>query len=224
MAQTHTYGRATKLFHRTATDSRRLAGVLFVALAAQFLTVIMLASAMAPGYDFNRAAISDLGVTSETALLFNASLIVVGLFNVLGGYYFYRLHGERWLLAVFALAGLGALGAGLSPLDTGAPHSFSALLAFVFFNVEVLASASRLSGAMRALGALAGIAGLVFVALMALGDSGTATAFGAIGHNGTERMIVYPGMLWLVAFGGYLLAPGSGDLTSPDRRTADPVD
>ncbi|MFC7028904.1 hypothetical protein ACFQJ5_16930 [Halomicroarcula sp. GCM10025324] len=40
---------------------------------------------------------------------------------------------------------------------------------------------------------------------MALGDAGNATAFGAIGHGGTERMIVYPVMLWLVAFGGYLL-------------------
>ena len=28
---------------------------------------------------------------------------------------------------------------------------------------------------------------------------------GAINHGGAERMIVYPAMIWLVAFGGYLL-------------------
>jgi hypothetical protein len=30
--------------------------------------------------------------------------------------------------------------------------------------------------------------------------------FGPPGHGGTERMIAYPAMLWLLAFGGYLMA------------------
>jgi uncharacterized RDD family membrane protein YckC len=63
---------------------------------------------------------------------------------------------------------------------------------------------------MRALSVLAGGVGLVFVVLMVLGDAGNAAAFGPIGHGGTERMSVYPVMLWLVAFGGYLLAKSEG--------------
>ncbi|MFC7096402.1 DUF998 domain-containing protein [Halobaculum marinum] len=185
---------------------RTLAGIFFFALAAQFMTVIMLAAAMVPGYDFRAAAISDLGVFPETALLFNGSLVVVGVFNLLGGYFFYRTHGKRWLLAIFALAGIGAVGAGLFPLDTGGLHGLAALLAFVFFNVQAIGSATRLDGVMRALAVLAGGLGLVFVVLMALGDGGNTAAFGPIGHGGTERMIVYPVMLWLVAFGGYLLS------------------
>lgn len=31
----------------------------------------------------------------------------------------------------------------------------------------------------------------------------------AIGHGGTERMIVYPAMVWLLALGGYLMADRS---------------
>jgi hypothetical membrane protein len=188
-----------------AVAPRTLAGICFFALAAQFMTVIMLAAAMVPGYDFRGGAISDLGVFPETALLFNASLILVGVLNLAGGYFFYRSHGKRWLLAVFALAGVGAIGAGLFPLDTGGLHGLSALLAFVFFNVQAIGSATRLGGVMRALTVLAGGLGLVFVVLMALGDGGNTAAFGPIGHGGTERMIVYPVMLWLVAFGGYLL-------------------
>ena len=184
---------------------RTLAGVCFVALAAQFMIVIMLAAAMVPGYDFHAAAISDLGVLPETALLFNVSLVLVGILNLLGGYFFYRSHGKRWLLAIFALAGVGAIGAGVFPLDTGGLHGLAALLAFVFFNVQAIGSATRLGGVMRALAVLAGALGLVFVVLMALGDGGNTAAFGPIGHGGTERMIVYPVMLWLVAFGGYLL-------------------
>ncbi|MFC6724457.1 DUF998 domain-containing protein, partial [Halobium palmae] len=165
MSQATTYGRLTATIRETAADDRKLAGAFFLALAAQFMTVIMLAAAMVPGYDFGGGAISDLGVAAETALLFNASLVVVGLFNLLGGYFFYRTHGKRWIFGVFALAGIGAIGAGLFPLDTGAPHSLSALLAFLFFNVQALASATRLRGAMRAVSVLAGGIGLVFVAL-----------------------------------------------------------
>src|SRR6056297_2354554 len=184
---------------------RALAGISFFALAAQFMTVVMLAAAMVPGYDFRAAAISDLGVFPETALLFNTSLVLVGVLNVAGGYLFYRTHGKRWLVAIFALAGVGAVGAGLFPLDTGGLHGLFALLAFLFFNVQAIGSATRLDGVMRVLSVLAGVLGLVFVVLMALGDGGNAAAFGPIGHGGTERMIVYPVMLWMVAFGGSLL-------------------
>ena len=210
MTQFETRERITLSIRGLALDSRKLAATFFVVLAAQFMIVIMLAAAMVPGYDFRGAAISDLGVFPETALLFNASLVFVGVLNLAGGYLFYRTHGKRWLLTVYTLAGLGAFGAGLFPLDTGGLHGLFALLAFLFFNVQALGTATRLRGAMRALSVLAGGVGLVFVVLMALGDAGTAAAFGPIGHGGTERMIVYPVMLWLVAFGGYLLAKGEG--------------
>ena len=61
----------------------RIPGLLFFLLAAGFMTVIMLAASMAPGYDIRGGAISDLGVIEETALLFNGSLILVGLLNAL---------------------------------------------------------------------------------------------------------------------------------------------
>ena len=205
MTEYQTTEQASETMRQTASESRRLAGIAFIALSAQFMTVIMLAAAMAPNYDFNAGAISDLGVFSETALLFNASLVVVGVLNLAGGYVLYRGHGKRWLLGVFAVAGLGAVGTGLFPLDAGDLHSLFALLAFVFFNVEALAVATQVDGVMRALSALAGLLGLAFVVVMVIGDSGTTAAFGPIGHGGAERMIVYPAMLWLVAYGGYLL-------------------
>ena len=197
--------------------SRKLAGVLFFALAAQLMTVIMLAAAMAPDYDFGAAAISDLGVLPKTALLFNGSLALVGLLNLLGGYLFYQSHGGRWLLGIFAIAGVGAVGAGLFPLDTGGLHGLFALLAFLFFNLQALGSSTRLSGVMRVLAVLAGSIGILFVVLMAIGDAGNAAAFGPIGHGGTERMIVYPVMLWMLAFGGYLLGTSRRELEDDSR-------
>ena len=104
--------RTTLSIRGLALDSRKLAGTFFLILAAGFMTIIMLAAAMVPGYDFRGAAISDLGVFPETALLFNTSLVLVGVLNLAGGYLFYRTHGKRWLLdSVRSAALLGGDGA-----------------------------------------------------------------------------------------------------------------
>ena len=211
IARSMVASRSARTGHATWLDDLRIPGFLLFVLAAQFMTVIMLAASIAPGYDYAGGAISDLGVIDETATLFNVSLIAVGVLNLLGGYLFYRGHGRRWVFAPFALAGIGAIGAGLVTLDTSGFHGLFALLAFVFFNLEALASAAVLRGPMRILSLASGAVGLVFVAIMIVGDAGNPAVFGPIGHGGAERMIAYPAMLWLLAFGGFLMATASAE-------------
>jgi len=184
----------------------RLPGVLLFGLSAQFMTVLMLATGIAPAYDVRGGAISDLGAIPETATLFNVSLLVVGVLNLVAGYLLFRAHGGPWLLATFALAGVGAVGAAANPLGHSDLHGLFALAAFVGFNLEAIAAGRLARGPMRLISIAAGVIGLAFVALMVIGDAGNAAAFGPIGHGGTERMIVYPVMLWMLAFGGYLMA------------------
>ena len=214
MTRNSIFSRTTETPNVTTDDDRTIAGLLLFVLGAGFMTAIMLAAALVPGYDFRGGAISDLGVFSESALLFNGGLLVVAALNLAGGYLLYRRHGKRWLLAIYALASLGAVGTGLFPLDTGDAHSVFALLAFLFFNLEAIGTATLLRGAMRAISVLAGMVGIVFLVLMAIGDGGNTAAFGPIGHGGTERMIIYPVMLWMVGFGGYLL----GNTPTPDVK------
>lgn len=203
----------------TVADAH-IAGVLFFLVGVTFLTGTMLAASIAPGYDFNAAAISDLGTIDETATLFNGLLVVVGALNLAGGYFLYRAHGSQWLLGVYLIAAIGAVGAGLVPLDAGAAHSVFALLAFLFFNVEAIATSRFARGVMKLISLAAGTIGLAYLVLMVVGDAGNAAVFGPIGHGGLERLIAYPAMLWLVAFGGYLLGtshmvpPGSGPAES----------
>ena len=109
----------------------RLPGLMLFLLAAQFMTVIMLAAGMAPGYDIGGGAISDLGAIPETAALFNFSLITVGVLNILAGALLYRIRGGLGALSIFVLAGVGAVGAGAIPLGTSEMHSLFALVAFV---------------------------------------------------------------------------------------------
>jgi hypothetical membrane protein len=189
-----------------ALRSHQLAGLALLAMAAGFMTVIMLAASIAPGYDFAGGAISDLGVIPETALLFNASLAAVGILNLFAGWLLFRSRRSVAVLAVFLLAGIGAVGAALFPLDRGGLHTIFALLAFVTFNLEPLVIGLASRGWLRLVSVLVTIIGLAFVGVMMVGDGGNPAAFGPINHGGAERMIVYPVMLWLLAYGGFLTA------------------
>lgn len=189
-----------------AVRSDQLAGLTLVTMAAGFMTVIMLAASIAPGYDFAGGAISDLGVIPETALLFNVSLAAVGILNLFAGWLLFRSRGSVAVLAVFLVAGIGALGAALFPLDRGGLHTIFALLAFVTFNLEPLVIGLASRGSFRLVSVLVTVVGLAFVGVMIVGDGGNPAAFGPINHGGAERMIVYPVMLWLLAYGGSLTA------------------
>jgi hypothetical membrane protein len=191
----------------------RAAGVLAFLTGATFLVGTMLAASIAPGYDFHAAAISDLGTIGETAALFNAVLIATGLLDLAMGLLLVQVSGHRAVLVPILMGGLGAIGAGVFPLDTGAPHTLFALAAFVGFNLEALACARIVRGPMRWISLLAGVVGLAYVGIMVIGDAGDPAMFEAIGHGGSERMIAYPVMAWLLAFGGYLMATETPDRT-----------
>jgi hypothetical membrane protein len=204
---------------RASRDELRLAGMAFVTIGAAFVTLTMLAASLAPGYDVADGAISDLGVIPQTAWLFNGLLVVIGVLNGGAGLLLYRQGASARLLAIYVLAEVGAIGAGVFPLDRGGLHSLFALGAFVFFNLEAIATGAVFQGPMRLVGIVAGAIGLLYVGVMVVGDAGNPAVFGAIGHGGAERLIVYPSMLWLIAAGGYLLGR---DAPAEDGTTGRP--
>jgi hypothetical membrane protein len=198
--------------HDTAAfGDLRVPGVLLFLVGVAFITVTMLLASIVPAYDYQGAAISDLGVIAESASWFNVLLVGMGILNIAGGYLYFRSHRRLWLLALYLVAGIGTVGAGLFPLSTAGPHTIFALTAFVFYNLEALGTALVVAGPMRVLGVIAGVVGLVYTVVMAIGDSWNPAIFGPIGHGGTERMIAYPTMLWLIALGGYLMAQRADD-------------
>jgi hypothetical membrane protein len=195
---------------KTRYNSEQTAGLLLFIGAAQFLTVMMLMEAVAPGYSMHDNAISDLGTIPETALIFNASLFAIGLINILAGLNLYKVLGDKALLAVFVLGGIGGMGAGLITLDSPlGVHGLFALLAFLFLNLEAIMVGLKLYRGLKFISIVAGIVGIIFLVLMVLVDSGALDLSGSIGHGGTERMIAYPALIWMVMFGGYLMAEPS---------------
>jgi hypothetical membrane protein len=195
-----------------AIDHTRLAhiaGLSFFVLAAQFMIVIMAGASMAPGYDLTGGAISDLGIIPSTAPLFNLSLILTGVLNIAGAIALNASQRRQAVLGFAICAGVGAIGAGIFNLHNPNLHGIFALIAFLFFNLQILPAALRLTGPIRVIGVVLALIGLSYLVVMAIGDAGNPAVFGSLGHGGSERMIAFPPMLWLMAYGGWLMGHGS---------------
>jgi len=161
-------------------DNRKVAGALIFVGSVQCLLGMVITEALYPGYSVSENYISDLGV-GTTALIFNSSVFLVGLFAVAGAYFIQRAFDSRLLFVVFTLTGVGAMGVGLFPENFGVIHGIASLI--TFFYISVL------------LGALS---------LVALALFGSSTYLG-LGKGGMERMIAYPTLLWAVGFGSHLM-------------------
>lgn len=192
------------------------AGCILVLAAGQFMVLLMLAECMAPGYSMHDSSISDLGTIAETELLFNASLFLIGLLNLAAGYVLYKVVGDRKVLTMFALGGIGAMGAALIPLDhPSGIHGLFALLAFVFINAEAMVAGRLAKFPLDRISLFLGILGIIFVPVMIMVDSGSLDVTGSIGHGGVERLMAFPGLVWMLVFGGYLIASPHEDHLRP---------
>jgi hypothetical membrane protein len=180
-----------------SNENRSLLGALLFVGAAQFILVIVIAEARHPGYNVATNALSNLGV-GQTALLYNASTAVFGALALIGSLLGRRTLGTG-LTITLAVAGACAVGVGLFPETTGAPHDVFAIAAFVFGAVSAIISYRVLRPPLSHFSVGLGIIALVaLVLLLTHHDLG-------IGPGGMERMIAYPIFVWALGFGGSLI-------------------
>jgi len=149
--------------------------------------------------------------------IFNASIVLMGILLILAVLLlrtgFPNRRSSTIGLGMLAFAAIGAIGVGLSPEDVNRTvHTISALIAFLFGNLALLALGfamlrdTRWAG-YRAFTFLSGLVGLVALFLFIPG------IYGPLGVGGMERLIVAPLLLWAIVAGIHLVriptyAPG----------------
>jgi hypothetical membrane protein len=179
-----------------------------------------------PSYSLTNNYISDLGavncgpfggqyVCSPWHVVFNVSIIVMGVLLILGVLLLPSAFPNRRTrtvgLGLLAIAGLGAIGVGVSPEDVNlTAHSLSALLAFAGGGLALMALGiamfrdTRWDG-YRAYSVFSGLFALVALGLF-LGHSWQwGGAWSDLGVGGIERLIVAPILLWALVAGIHLL-------------------
>ena len=200
-----------------------VAGILYSSAGFVLLMGIITAETKYPAFRHytTRQESSDLGgtrppqglVTQPSAMIFDTTMLITGVLLLAGAFVLWRLYRNRLLTVVSALFGAGALLVGIFPGNT-APHVYVAMIAFVFAPLTAIAAFRVTSGPFRFMSLFAGLLSLVALIAGELGDNSTLVK--SIGIGGTERWQVFPIILWLALFGGYLLA--SGHRTQPDGR------
>jgi hypothetical membrane protein len=199
-----------------ASDLRLGGGLLFVA-GATILMGIITAEALYPGtFSTGANEISDLGGTrppnsvilQPSATIFDVSMALIGVLVLAGSWFVHRAFGRRSVAIPIAALGFGALGVGLFPGNTGTPHAIFAMVTFISGGIAAISAARLTSGPFRHLSFLLGAASLATLGMyMLLGDASPMTV---LGIGGVERWIVYPVVLWITAFGGYLSGRADG--------------
>lgn len=215
--RSQTHDAASAIAERAA--ELRVAGAMLVTAGAIILLGIITAEALYPApYATGVNEISDLGGTrppeglvfQPSATIFDASMVVIGLVVIVAAVLVQRGFERRAVTIPLLLLGIGALGVGVFPGNTGTPHALSAMLTFVSGGVACVTGAIVTRGPFRVLSvALGAVSLLTLGSYMVLGES---APMAGLGVGGVERWIVYPIVLWVTAFGGYLAgraAPGA---------------
>jgi hypothetical membrane protein len=202
----------------TSTSVRRsrnsnIAGLLLSLAGAAILLGFITAEALYPGiYTTHTNTVSHLGaseppnsvVLQPSAAIFDITMLVTGAMILAGAWFAYRALGRKAVSIPTALLGVGTLGVGTFPLTHPAPHTLFALTAFVAGGVAIVLSARVTAAPFRYLWMVLGIVALAATALGVFFVGWAPVA--ELGEGGIERWIIYPIVLWLVAFGSYLLA------------------
>ena len=188
-----------------------IAGALLVLAGCVALMGIISAETLYPGYSTARNAISDLGaseppnsiIVQPSATIFNLTMLITGLL-VVGAAVALGRAGFVWMATVpLGLFGLGAFLVGVFPGNYGTIHALAALLTFVAGAVSAIAAATVFRGPLRVIAPVLGAVSLL--TLLSYYVLGPASPMFAFGPGGLERWIAYPVVLFVLAYGGYLM-------------------
>lgn len=202
-----------------ATSNATKAGVAQFLGVVQWALVILFSEIMdstSGTYNISSNYISDLGANCggstcfipPSAYLFDASLVVLGLFAFVTAYYLNRAFHWKPATILFVLVGIGAAGAGVFPETAGILHHIFSLIGFLSAGLVALVSA-RLAEKkpMFYISIILGLITLVALVFYVGGD------YLGLGGGGLERLIVYPAIFWGASFGGHLM--GRDDWPEP---------
>jgi hypothetical membrane protein len=192
------------------SNASKSGAAIFVGVV-QFGIGLIIAEVFYPNYNVSTNAISDLGaacpsgggpcvINQPSSTIFNSSIVILGLLILVSGYFFQRSFRYRPSTAVILLSGVGAIGVGLFPETTGIWHGLFSLVTFLFAGLSALVNARFQRKPLFYFSIALGLFTLVATVLYVGGE------YLGLGQGGMERMIVYPVLLWVLGFGGHLMA------------------
>jgi hypothetical membrane protein len=131
---------------------------------------------------------------------------------VISAFYFYRAYRYKPTSIVICITGLALVLTGVFNESFGSWHDLFSLITFIFAGLSAIVTFRFQRSPLSYISVLLGVISLVSLILYVPGTGDFGVAVG-IGAGGLERLIVYPVLIWSIAFGGYLV--GQEDVKKP---------
>ncbi len=188
----------------------KTSGLLFFFGGTLVLVGILLAEIFYPGYSITGNMISDLAssrpphsiIRQPSAEIFNTAMILAGVCVISGGFILRKQKGMSWLGLITMMMGVGTLGVGIFPAFHSIMHPVSAGVAFFVGAFAAVFSSRFMKSPLSYVSVGLGSVSLGFLIVGILSPSIIVPIFGV---GGTERLVAYPTIIWLIAYGGYLM-------------------
>ena len=195
----------SSLFNRFENETA--SGFCFLVGGIQWFLGILAAESWYDGYSSRIDYVSDLG-TGPTALIYNSSVFLLGVFVLIGTLFLYRIQKKRLLPGLLVVCSVGIMGVGVFPANLQPMHSVATLLAILFGSFAAVASFTHqtkpISVISVVLGLMSFILAMVFIPYLGLPYGSTETFLG-MAKGSLERWAINPILAWIIAFGGYLM-------------------
>jgi hypothetical membrane protein len=190
--------------------NRKIAGTLFLVAWIQSIYLTSIAEGLYPNFSLQQNLVSDLGVQPQSAVVWTASLIVLGVLVIVAGLALSDfLKSHRELLVTFVLMAVGVLGVGAFNENAFYyVHLAFAFLAVTFGAISALLVSLRfVKGLFRYFSLILGVVMLIGIVLLLAGFfvAPIASVVLALGRGVAETIVVVPELVWFIMFGGYLL-------------------
>jgi hypothetical membrane protein len=224
-----------RLIMANITRTLKTAGVLALVAAAQWVLLVIVAETQYPNYVIQQNYLSDLGATCHRGLVFAACVIVspssliwdstlslMGLLSLVSAVLVYGATRKKGFSILFGIWGLGALIAGAVPETLLSVHELASTASFLAGSIAAIVAFWFLTSPLKYLSVVLGLFSLAsLVPLTFAGPFFRWNGIFGLGLGGIERMVVYPIIIWEIAFGAYLM---SGALSTSRAKEAKPTD
>ena len=177
----------------------KVAGVLFFIASTQFVIGLIVAEALYPGYSISTNYISDLGV-GPSSTVFNTSIFLLGLLSLIGTYFLHRAFNLKVITILLTITAVAAMGVGIFTENSKPMHMIVSFCVFLFGGFSAIFSCRLMKHPFNIIVILLGTMNLLALILF-IGNF-----YFGLGVGGMERMIVYPILIWMIGFGGFLIA------------------
>jgi hypothetical membrane protein len=192
-----------------AQSDYRKAGILYLLSGIVISLAISLSEALYTNYSVHTNSISDLAATTaRTTFIMEPAGFIWGLCWLFGSYFLLRNTGKRGLFILYLVPAVGVLLAISSPENINvAIHSVGAIIAFIPGAMSAVYSYKLVQSELKYFSLVLGLVSL-FGIVLEFGAYYSYVVQQVLGPGGTERIIVYPLLIWLISFGAYLTAKG----------------